>query len=89
MPSRVEIPKTFATRADYRECRKLHRDYGTSFYYASRLFPRDVRRRVDAVYGFIRVADEWARCCCADFPSCRRRCCRGQARIRRRNSRRQ
>ena len=60
MPSRVEIPKTFATRADYRECRKLHRDYGTSFYYASRLFPRDVRRRVDAVYGFIRVADEWA-----------------------------
>ncbi len=60
MARAAAISQKFASRADYRECRRLHRDYGTSFYYASRLFPRAVRRRVDAVYGFIRVADEWA-----------------------------
>lgn len=49
----------FASDADYEVCRKLHRQYGTTYYFASRRFPRPVRRRVDALYGFVRVPDEW------------------------------
>lgn len=49
----------FATSGDYDLCRRLHRQYGTTYYFASRCFPSSVRRRVDALYGFVRVPDEW------------------------------
>lgn len=50
---------TFASPADYAECSRLHRQYGTTYYFASRQLPEAVRRQVDAVYGFVRVPDEW------------------------------
>jgi phytoene synthase len=54
------VPKSpLATEADYLTCRRLHRQYGTTYYFASRWFPARRRRHVDALYGFVRVADEW------------------------------
>jgi phytoene synthase len=49
----------YAEAADYRECARLHRLHGTTYFFASRLFPREIRRQVDALYGFVRVPDEW------------------------------
>lgn len=51
--------EAFATSQDFEECRRLHKAFGTSYFMASRLFPRSVRAQVDAVYGFVRVPDEW------------------------------
>lgn len=48
-----------ATEQDYAECSRLHRHYGTSYYFASRRLPPQIRKQVDAVYGFVRVPDEW------------------------------
>jgi len=52
-------PKRFATEDDLAECRRLHRTHGTTYYLASQLFPPNVREQVHAVYGFVRVPDEW------------------------------
>lgn len=49
----------FASWEDYEVCRRLHRAYGTTYYFASRRFPPQVRADVDALYGFVRVPDEW------------------------------
>lgn len=49
----------FATGADYEECRKIHRQFGTTYYFATLRFPAAIRRRVHAVYAFVRVPDEW------------------------------
>lgn len=56
---REEGQVSFATPEDYAECSRLHRQYGTTYYFASRQLPETVRRQVDAVYGFVRVPDEW------------------------------
>lgn len=50
---------SYATNADYEVCRKLHRQFGTTYYHASRLFDPEIRNRVHAIYGFVRVPDEW------------------------------
>jgi 15-cis-phytoene synthase len=49
----------FATPADYAICRRLHRKYGATYYFASRRFRPETRRRTHALYGFVRVPDEW------------------------------
>lgn len=49
----------YATPADYKLCRQLHKQYGTTYYFASRRFPHQTRAMVDALYGFVRTADEW------------------------------
>lgn len=49
----------FANHADYEECRRLHKEFGSTYYFSSRRFPKATRRRVDSVYGFVRVPDEW------------------------------
>lgn len=49
----------FATTEDFSECVRLHRQYGTTYYFASRQLPQAIRSRVDAIYGFVRVPDEW------------------------------
>ena len=49
----------FATGIDHAECRYLHRRYGTTYYFATRRLPARIRRRVHALYGFVRVPDEW------------------------------
>jgi 15-cis-phytoene synthase len=48
-----------ASAADYAECERLHKAYGSTYYYATRWFPREVRPKVHALYGFVRVPDEW------------------------------
>ena len=48
-----------ASRADYLECERLHKEYGTTYYYATRWFPKAIRPKVHALYGFVRVPDEW------------------------------
>lgn len=49
----------YASPADYELCRRLHRRYGTTYYFATARFPAETRRRVHALYGFVRVPDEW------------------------------
>ncbi|RYG39895.1 phytoene/squalene synthase family protein, partial [bacterium] len=57
--SKVAAIGTFASAADHAECRRLHRRYGTTYYFATQRFPAAIRRRVHALYGFVRVPDEW------------------------------
>ena len=49
----------WASRADHELCRRLHRKHGTTYYFATSRFPVATRRRVHALYGFVRVPDEW------------------------------
>ena len=53
------IGPRFATELDFELCRRLHRRHGTTYYFATRRFPADVRRRVHALYAFVRIPDEW------------------------------
>lgn len=39
-------------------CRRIHQEYGTSYYWATRLFPRDIREATHILYAFFRVPDE-------------------------------
>lgn len=48
-----------ASAADHELCRRLHRRHGTTYYFATSRFPAATRRRVHALYGFVRVPDEW------------------------------
>ena len=41
-----------------RRGRTIHRETGTTFYYATRLLPARVRDEVYVLYGFFRLADE-------------------------------
>lgn len=55
-------PKTidrWSTPEDWEACRSLHRRFGTTYYFSTRLFPARIRPRVHALYGFVRVPDEW------------------------------
>ena len=47
-----------ASLQDYSECEQLHRTHGTSYYFATKLFPTHLRPHVHALYGFVRLADE-------------------------------
>jgi len=38
--------------------RKIMQSYSTSFSLGARLFSRDIREAIAAIYGFVRVADE-------------------------------
>lgn len=51
----------WATQEDWTACRDLHRNFGPTYFFASKFFPFPMRRRVDAVYGFVRVPNEWVR----------------------------
>lgn len=53
------MKKRFASQADYAECKALHRRFGTTYYFATKQFPREVQKATHAVYGFVRVPDEW------------------------------
>lgn len=48
----------YASQEDYEVCRKLHRQYSATYYFASRRFSKLKRCRLDAIYAFGRVADE-------------------------------
>jgi 15-cis-phytoene synthase len=42
----------------YERCRRIHRRYDPTYYWATRRLPPDVRPAVHALYGFVRGADE-------------------------------
>jgi 15-cis-phytoene synthase len=44
--------------ADYEAARRLHKKHGTSYYFATRLFPKEMRQATFALYAFFRVPDE-------------------------------
>lgn len=44
--------------AAFEVCRGIHKRYGTSYYFATRLFPRDLRLATHALYAFFRIPDE-------------------------------
>jgi phytoene synthase len=48
-----------ADPSDHARCRDLHRQYGTTYFYATQRFSPAIRRRVHALYGFVRLPDEW------------------------------
>jgi phytoene synthase len=51
--------KTFASTHDHAVCRSIHRRFGTTYYFATQRFPRELRQRTHAVYAFVRTPDEW------------------------------
>jgi 15-cis-phytoene synthase len=50
---------TYANAADIEICRQIHRQYGTTYYFAAQRLPERYRRRVHSIYAFVRVPDEW------------------------------
>ncbi len=52
----IEHPKELLP--DFEIARRLHRKHGTSYYFASQLFPRETRLATYALYAFFRVPDE-------------------------------
>lgn len=44
--------------AAFEVARRLHKKHGKSYYFATRLFPEDIRLATYALYGFFRVPDE-------------------------------
>ncbi|MBC8065036.1 MAG: phytoene/squalene synthase family protein [Chlorobia bacterium] len=49
----------FASSADFAICRRIHRQHGTTYYFASKKFRPEIRKRTHALYGFVRTPDEW------------------------------
>ncbi len=47
-----------AEAAGFEQCREITRHYGTSFYFATQFFPKEVRNAIYAVYAFARIPDE-------------------------------
>jgi phytoene synthase len=47
-----------AVSASYETCRRLHRRYDPTYYWAARRLPPDVRPATHALYGYVRTADE-------------------------------
>ena len=47
------------------KCREITKKYGTSFYFATQFFPREVRGGIYAIYAFARIPDE-----IVDDPGC-------------------
>jgi len=50
---------SFATPSDFETCRRIHRKFGTTYYFATRRFPKEIREHVHALYAFVRLPDEW------------------------------
>jgi phytoene synthase len=63
--STVPLPATERLVCGLELCRQITRHYGTSFYFATQFFPKDVRDGIYAVYAFARIPDE-----IVDDPTC-------------------
>jgi phytoene synthase len=59
---RLSGDRTSPLEADYALCRAIQRRHGKSYYFATLFFPPDIRRAVFALYGFVRVPDQWVDC---------------------------
>ncbi len=55
-PSRSAHPRELAP--DFEVARRLHKKHGTSYYFATKLFPEETRLATFALYAFFRVPDE-------------------------------
>jgi phytoene synthase len=53
-----EVPAQVRLAEGIEACRKITKKYGTSFYFATQLFPRAIREGIYAVYAFARIPDE-------------------------------
>lgn len=49
----------YASDSDIEQCRKIHKRFGTTYYYSTLRFPKRIQWRVHAIYAFVRVPDEW------------------------------
>ena len=55
---RAENTDSTRLTAGYEKCRAITKRYGTSFYFATQFFPRELRDGIYAVYAFARIPDE-------------------------------
>ena len=53
-----DVPNSTFLRRGLEECRAITRRYGTSFYFATQFFPREMRDGIYAIYAFARIPDE-------------------------------
>lgn len=53
----IEENKDFLERG-WQECEAITKKYGTSYYFATQFFPKDIKRAVYAIYSFARIPDE-------------------------------
>lgn len=53
-----EVSKASKLEAGFEKCREITRSYGTSFYFATQFFPKEVRNGIYAAYAFARIPDE-------------------------------
>jgi 15-cis-phytoene synthase len=44
--------------AGFAECQQITRKYGTSYYFATQFFPKEIRNAIYAIYAFARIPDE-------------------------------
>ncbi len=49
----------YATASDIQQCRRIHKRFGTTYYYSTLRFPKSIQWKVHAIYAFVRVPDEW------------------------------
>ncbi len=54
--SRDDVPAKISR--GLRECKRITRTYGTSFFFATQFFPSEIRDGIYAVYAFARIPDE-------------------------------
>jgi phytoene synthase len=54
----LDLPADPALRASYERCRRINREHGTTYYWSTRVLPRDKQPHVFAVYAFCRYADD-------------------------------
>lgn len=54
----VNTERAAFLRSGLEECRQITKKYGTSFYFATQFFPREVREGIYAIYAFARIPDE-------------------------------
>jgi len=59
--STIDVPRSARhsdLSAGLEECRRITKKYGTSFYFATQFFPREMREGIYAIYAFARIPDE-------------------------------
>src|SRR5215203_5914921 len=54
----LELKRGERLGAGLEECRKITKKYGTSFYFATQFFPKEMRNGIYAIYAFARIPDE-------------------------------
>jgi phytoene synthase len=54
----TDAPDQGFLQEGFRQCREITRHYGTSFYFATQFFPKEMREGIYAVYTFARIPDE-------------------------------